>query len=164
MAKYNDGTYHKGSLCGGINIDFKLIMCEDKFVIPPKFQSYVFYWYYTHLLKPGMNRTEAMIFQYLYWPSIRYSVRQEVTNCDTCQCTKQSNKKYSKLLAKLAEEIPWNKLYVDLIGPYVIKTKIKKEKLYLKDATITDLIIQWFEMLQYHDKRSITIVNLVETM
>ena len=34
MAKYKDGTHHKGPFCGGINIDLNLITCEDKIVIP----------------------------------------------------------------------------------------------------------------------------------
>ena len=37
---------------------------------------------------------------------------------DVCQRTKMSTKIYGKLTAKLAEEIPWNKICVDLIGPY----------------------------------------------
>ena len=56
-----------------------------------------------------MDRTEAMIRQHLYWTDIRDAVWKEVTNYDTCQRTKQSNKKYGKLPAKEAEEIPCNK-------------------------------------------------------
>ena len=64
-----------------------------------------------------MDRTEAMILQHLYWPNIRNAVRMEVTNCDTCQRTKLSNKDFGKLPANLSEEIPWNKLCVHLIVP-----------------------------------------------
>ena len=42
----------------------------------------------------------------------------EVMRCDTCERMKRSLKKYGKLPAKLAEEIPWNKICVDLISPY----------------------------------------------
>ena len=73
-----------------------------------------------------MDITEAMLFQHLYWPGIRYSVRKEVTNCDAYQRKKLSNKKYSKLPDKLAEEILWNKICVDIIGPYGIRHNIKK--------------------------------------
>ena len=52
---------------------------------------------------------------YFYWPNIRDAVRREVTNCDTCQRTKRSNKKWGKLPAKETEEIPCNKLCVNLI-------------------------------------------------
>ena len=51
------------------------------------------------------------------------TINKEVTGCDTCQRTKQSTIKYGKLPAKLAEETPWNKLCVDLIGPYKIRRK-----------------------------------------
>ena len=67
-----------------------------------------------------------MVFQHFYLPDIIYAVQKEVTNCDTFQRTKQSNKKCGKLPAKLAEEIPCNKICVDLIGPYVISRKGKK--------------------------------------
>ena len=33
LAKYKDGTYHKGSFCGGSNIYINLITCEDNIVI-----------------------------------------------------------------------------------------------------------------------------------
>ena len=124
--KYKYAMYRKGSFRGGSNIYLKLITCKYKLVIPPKLQSYVVHWYHTYLLRPGMDITEAMIFQHLYWPDIRDSVRKEVSNCDTCQCKKLSNKKYGKLPDKLAEEIPWNKLCVDLIGTYDIRIKGKK--------------------------------------
>ena len=39
LAKYKNGTHHKGYFRGGSNIDLKLITCEDKIVIPSKLQS-----------------------------------------------------------------------------------------------------------------------------
>ena len=102
-AKYKDDTYQKGSFCGGSKFYLKLVTCKDKIVILSKLQRYVLHWYHTYLLHTGMNRTEAMISQHLYWPEIRDAVRKEVTNCDTCQCTKRPNKKYGELPSKLAE-------------------------------------------------------------
>ena len=32
IAKYKDGTYHKGYFCGGSNIDLNLITCKDKII------------------------------------------------------------------------------------------------------------------------------------
>ena len=77
---------------GGSNIDPKLKTCEDKIVIPSKLHSYVLNWYHTYLLHPGMDRTEEMIHQHLYWPDIRHAVQREVSNCDTFQRTNGSNK------------------------------------------------------------------------
>ena len=52
--------------------------------------------------------------------------------CDTLQCTKQSNKKYGKFLAKEDEEIPWNKICVYLIGNCIVRRNRKKDILNLK--------------------------------
>ena len=95
-------------------------------VIPSKIQSDVLHRYNTYLLHPGMDRTEAMIFQHLYWPRIRPAVWNEVSNCDSCQHTKLSNKKYGKVPSKLAEEIPWDKLCVHLIETYILRRKGSK--------------------------------------
>ena len=57
---------------------------------------------------------------------------------------------------------PWNKLYVDLIGPY--KTRRKgKEPLILKAVTMIYPVTGWFEVTQYSNKKAMTIANLVET-
>ena len=86
------GAYQKGSFPGGSNIYHNLIICEKSIVIPSILQSYVLNWYLAYLLHQGMYRTEAMIIQYFYWPGIRKFVQKEVTDCDTCQCVKRSNK------------------------------------------------------------------------
>ena len=54
-----------------------------------------------------------------------------------------------KLSAKLAEEIPMNKLCVDLIRPYFIRRKGKKENLDLKSVTITNTVTGWFEIVRH---------------
>ena len=110
-----------------------------------------------------MDRTEAIIIQHFYWSDIIDAVRKEVNNCDTCKRTNRSNKEYGKLPAKLAEEIPWNKLFVNLIGPYVIHRKVQKEKFHIKSVTMINPVIGWFEFVRYDDKRAINIANLVET-
>ena len=45
--------------------------------------------------------------------------------CDVCQRIKRPSKKNGKLPANMAEETPWNKLCVDIIGPYKIRRKGK---------------------------------------
>ena len=52
IAKYENGTYHKGSFHIGSNIDLNLIICKDKIVIQSKPQSYVLRWYHTYLPHP----------------------------------------------------------------------------------------------------------------
>ena len=102
-------------------------------------------WYHTYLLHTGLDLTEAMIIQNVYWPDIKYDFYREVTYCDTYQCTKRSIIKYGELPAKITEETPWNKLCVDLIGPYKICRK-RKEPLISKAVTMIDTVTGWFEI------------------
>ena len=55
-----------------------------------------------------------------------------------------------------------NYLYVDLIGPSVIRRKGKKENLHLKAVMMINTVTGWFEIVRYDDKRAITIANLVK--
>ena len=58
--------------------------------------------------------------------------------------------------------MPWNKLCVDIIGPY----KIRRKGIYpliLKPVSIIDPVTGWFEIIQYNNNKANTIVNLVET-
>ena len=75
---------------------------------------------------------------------------------------KTVNKKYCKLPAKLAEEIPWNKLCVDIIVPYKVRRK-GRYHLILKSITIIDPVTGWSEIMQYNNKKAMVISILVET-
>ena len=57
----------------------------------------------------------------------------------------QNGLKKGKLPAKLADETPWNKLCVDIIGPYIIRIKVNTT-LLLKAVTMIDPITRWFEV------------------
>ena len=43
------------------------------------------------------------------------------------------------------QEIPWNKLYVYLIGPYITRINVKKEILDLKAFTTIDPVTRWIK-------------------
>ena len=104
-------------------------------------------WYHTYLLHPGLHHTEATIIQHYYWTGIIAASQKKVTRYGVCQRTKRSAKKYSKLPAKMAEEILRNKLREDLIGPYRIRRKWKV-LLILKYIKMIDPVTRWFEVTQ----------------
>jgi transposase InsO family protein len=81
--------------------------------------------------------------------------------CPLCQRNKRRQKKYGLLPPKLAEATPWDKLCVDLIGPYKIRRKGYKD-LICRCVTIIDPATGWFEIQQYDDKQSITVANIIE--
>ena len=87
----------------------------------------------------------------------------EVSTCAICQTQKKQSKKYGLLPEKDAEAMPWDRLCVNLIGPYKIKSKVKGVKIPpLKAITMINPATGWFEIKQYDDKKSITVANIVE--
>jgi hypothetical protein len=80
-----------------------------------------------------------------------------------CQTQKKQSKKYGLLHEKDAEAMPWDRLCVNLIGPYEIKSKVKGIKIpSLRAITMIDPATGWFEIKQYDDKKSKTVANIVE--
>jgi len=113
------------------------------------------------LCHPGINRTEESIAQHLYWPKMRDQITNYVKSCPTCQKNKRKVLKYGWLPPKEAETLPWDKLCVDLIGPYKIGRKSYPELIY-RCVTMIDPATGWFEIHEYNDKKSITVANIVE--
>ena len=92
---------------------------------------------------------------------MRNQITNAVTSCAICQRNKKQRKKYGHLPEKVAESDPWDKLCVDLIGPYQIRRK-GRSTLICKCVTMIDPATGWFEIHQYDDKRSITVANIIE--
>jgi transposase InsO family protein len=138
------------------------IICRDnKIVVPKALQQRTVNWYHHFLGHPGINRTEETIAQHLYWPKMRDHITISVQSCAVCQRNKKQRKKYGLLPEKTAEFTPWDKLCVDLIGPYKIRRKNLPD-LVCRCVTMIDPATSWFEIHQYDDKRSITVANIVE--
>ena len=90
------------------------------------------------------------------------TVQAVCSKCHTCQITKRSHKKYGHLPEKEAESTPWDKLCVDLIGPYTMERKGKSRPLILWCVTMIDPATGWFEMREITNKQAITVANIVE--
>ena len=138
-----------------------LIVKDGKIVIPKPLQKRIVEWYHTMLLHPGETRTELTIKQHFTWTNLRKDVHKICKQCLQCQKHKRHKKKYGHLPPKIAESEPWDKLYVDMIGPYTIPRK-GKSTLTLWAVTMIDPATGWFEMKQVNTKRADVIANLVE--
>ena len=139
-----DPKYHLFTFCGG-GKTHELICRDGKNVIPPSLQSRLVQWYHVQLCHPGETRTEHTIRQHFWWPGLRNSVHSLCSKCPTCQKNKKSTKKYGHLPEKEAEAEPWDKLCVDLIGPYTIKRN-QQPPLKLWCVTMIDPATGWFEI------------------
>ena len=138
-----------------------LICLNDKIIVPKPLQRRIVEWYHETLLHPGETRTEQTIKQHFHWKHLRQHVHEVCSKCPTCQMAKRQKKKYGHLPPKEAEAEPWNKLCVDLIGPYTIKNQSSKP-LTLWCMTMIDPATGWFEMREIPNKRADTIANIVE--
>lgn len=154
---YQQKTVHEG----GNTV--QLICHKDKIVIPVQLQQKVINWYHVMLVHPGADRTEQTIGQHFYWKGMQKDIRNFVSRCPTCQKYKIRTKKYGHLPAKQAEIVPWEKLCVDLIGPYTIPNKLDEDnprKLWC--VTMIDPATGWVEIKDIENKQSSTIANIVE--
>jgi hypothetical protein len=94
---------------------------------------------------------------------MREQITNKVSTCAICQAQKKQSKKYGLLPEKDAEAMPWDRLCVDLFGPYEIKSKVKGVKIPpLKAISMINPATGWFEIKQYDNKKSITVANIVE--
>jgi transposase InsO family protein len=159
LNKKQDG-FHLKSFCGG-GKKRTLICRNEKIIIPKTLQRRVVTWYHDILCHSGETRTEQTLRQQFWWPNLRNDVHDVCSKCDTCQRTKRTTQKYGKLPPKEAEADPWEILCVDLIGPYTIKRRGKKN-LTLWCVTMIDPATGWFEMREIPNKEALTVANLVE--
>ena len=90
--KYKTDKYRNDYFCRVSNRNLNLLTWEDKQIILLILQSKILNWYHSNILDPVMDGTEVIICRRFYFHGIREAIQKEVSNFDTCQHTKQSNK------------------------------------------------------------------------
>jgi hypothetical protein len=86
---------------------------------------------------------------------MRDQITNDVLTCAICQTQKKQSKKYGLLPEKEAEAMPWDRLCINLISPYNIKSNVKGVKIPpLKCVTMINPATGWFKIKQYDDKKS----------
>ena len=158
--KHNKKKYELKDFHGGGKV-WSLISYKGKIVVPKVVTKHVISWYHTMLCHPGVNRTEETIAQHLWWPEMREQIRKHCVKCHICQKNKRDQRRFGHLPPKEAEVKPWDKMCIDLIGPYTIRRK-GRPNLICKAVTMIDPATGWIEINQYEDKKSISIANIAE--
>ena len=90
---------------------------------PEQLENQVVEWHHYALCQPRETHTEQSISQYFYWKTLCETVHKVCTECKALQFLKRNKKQDGKLFPKEAETIPWDTLYVDLIGKYKFTPK-----------------------------------------
>jgi hypothetical protein len=107
---------------GGENSKFQLYADKmGKIAIPKSLQQQCWQWYHDYLVHPGFDRTYQSIADAYTWVGMHGMIKEWCCSCDRCQQCKTTYRQYSLLPLKQAEEIPWEHLCVDCIGPYTFR-------------------------------------------
>ena len=106
--------------------DTEILFHKGRIYVPKALRHEVLTWYHHFLCHPGATRLEKTIAQTMTWPKLPTECKAFVRVCAVCQCAKKGTIKYGHLPAKHAEYTPWDKLCVDIIGPYTITLDKKK--------------------------------------
>jgi Integrase zinc binding domain len=114
--------YHVKSFCGG-GKPFSLICHNNKIIVSISLQHDLIACYHAQLCHPGETQTEQTIQQHFWFPHLHELVHSVCSKCLICPKWKVSHMKYGHLPSKESEAEPWERLCVDLVGPYTIKHK-----------------------------------------
>ena len=139
---------------------YTLLTKDGKIVVPKSLQRKTVEWYHWMLMHPGETRSELTIGQHYCWKGMRTTIQQVCKGCVRCAAVKPKLTKYGHLPPKQPETIPWQKLCIDLIGPYTIGKG--KAALTLHCLTMIDPATGWFEIAEVPNKRADYISNILE--
>lgn len=68
---------------------------------------------------PGVGKTLEKLRRTFYWPKMGADVKAFVGDCDVCKETKAPNVTLRPLMGQqITVDRPWQRIYVDLLGPY----------------------------------------------
>ena len=140
--------------------EYCLITKGGKIVLPKSLQTKVVQWYHVQLLHPGKTRTELTMAQLYTWVGMKNTIRRVCQHCPSCQMTKSKTLKYGHLPPKPVERRPWERLCIDLIGPYTIGNQKQGDEITLHCLTMMDPVTGWFEIAEVPNKRADYIANI----
>jgi len=110
---------------------FKVATKAGKIILPTALQSKAVHWYHDTLLHPGETRMELTMGQHYTWEGMRKTIQRVCKRCVYCPFNKPKLKKMGHLPEKKAEEIPWERVCLDLIWPYTVGSPKKCDKITL---------------------------------
>jgi hypothetical protein len=141
---------------------YTLITKNDKIVLPKALQTEAVKWYHGALMHPGETRTELTMGQHFTWKGMRKTVQDVCKKCGSCQLSKPKLQKLGHLPEKEPEMVPWDRVCIDLIGPYKIGSKEKDNHAVLHCLTMIDPATGWFEITEIPAKTADVVMNIFE--
>ena len=140
---------------------FTLVTKNGKIVLPTALQKPGVQWYHEALMHPGETRTELTMGQHFTWKGMRKTVTDVCKRCGSCQLNKTKPLRVGQLPEKEAETVPWERVCIDLIGPYTIGEE-SGNTTTLHCLTMIDPATGWFEIAEIPAKTADVVINVLE--
>jgi hypothetical protein len=122
--------------------------CKDGWLVIPKpLEVCVVKWYHHYLQHPGHTRLEETMNSGMYWKGMCTTIRSLTKSCKSCQGNKRWSQKYGHRPPKTVYTIPWEYLFVDLIGPYTLKGKDNLQIDFMA-LTMINPTSSWFKIAE----------------
>ena len=144
---------------------FTLVTKNGKIVLPKALQKEGVKWYHNALMHPGETRTELTMGQHFTWVGMRATVQDICKRCESCQLNKPKPTKMGLLPEKKidGELVPWDRVCIDLIGPYTIGEGHPDTVARLHCLTMIDPATGWFEIAEIPAKTADVVAIIFET-
>ena len=136
--------------------DVELICNDSNIYVAQILRRRVLYWYHFYLKHPGGSILEKKIRGVCYWKGLVTQAELFAKMCKICQHFKKRKTIYGHLPPKNTVELkPWDKVHVDLIGPYSKYIRQQKpggtviqNNTSLTCMTMIDPATGWFDIVK----------------
>ena len=134
----------------------KLVTVEGRIYVLASLQKRTMEWYHYFMNHPGGERLFQTLNKVFYWKGMKTQCLDFCKKCPVCWKFKSPKRKYGQLPPRtVGEQVPWDTVHVDLIGPYSLTAKqfqpqghIKEVELQLTCMTMLDPVTGWFEIVE----------------
>lgn len=104
----------------------------------------------------GQKKTREKTLQRFFWHGIREDINLWCMKCDVCAATKMPSKTIRAPLGKMSTGAPWDRLGIDILGPFPVSEKGNKYIL-----VVTDHFSKWVEIFAIPDQTAVTCAEVL---
>ena len=124
---------------------------QTKICIPDVLLEQMVAFYHQVLGHTGSTRVYMAMAQHFKHPKMLEMVKKLTSTCDSCQKNKRSTIEYGKLPPRIAGDVPWSDIAVDLIGPWKIRDQNGMDHSF-RALTIIDQVTNYCEIIRLDNK------------
>jgi Integrase zinc binding domain len=99
----------------------------------------------------GYQRVYDAISMYFGHNKLSETVKEYTKKCDACQQCKIARVDYSELPPRIANNVPWSDVAIDLIGPWKFRD-VRGFEHSFRALTIIDMVTNYVEIIRLNNK------------